>query len=169
MKILFLVKPMGKILPCFSQLLLGVPWASGCSFPWDAFGPHIEGTDKCRAFFWLRKNFLTAAYFRATVTSDLWRLSSCFIWTIFIAEGFFFFFFFFYSTFTFDLTVTLCNLGWSSGRPSKISHFSPNWQNTLTKAQAVSFEHFYFQYTNYWIRKLFRSTNLSQPSPAMLS
>lgn len=106
MKILFLVKPMGKILPYFSQLLLGVPWASGCSFPWDAFGPHIEGTDKCRAFFWLRKNFLTAAYFRATVTSDLWRLSSCFIWTIFIAEGFFFSF----SSFTLPSRLTLQSL-----------------------------------------------------------
>lgn len=50
---------------------------------------------------------------------------------------FFFFFFFFYSTSAFDLTVTLCNLGWLSGRPSKISRFSPNWQNTLPKAQAV--------------------------------
>lgn len=56
-KILFLVSSVGKIVPCFSQLLLGVSQASGCSFPQDVFGPRMEDTDKCRACFWQRKIF----------------------------------------------------------------------------------------------------------------
>lgn len=81
---------MGKIVPCFSRLPLGVSQASGCSFLWDVFGPHVEGTDKCRACFWHRKIFLTFADLRAMVMSDLWPLSSSFIWTLLIVEGFFF-------------------------------------------------------------------------------
>lgn len=167
MKILFLVRSRGKIVPCFSQPVLGVSQASGCSSPWDAFGPHTQGTEKCRAFFCLRKNFLTVADFRAMVMSDLWRLSSCFIWTILIAEGLFFFPF--SSSFTVAPCLTLQShcailIFWQTIKnwpfPTKVTKHPKN-------AQAVPFESFYFQDTNYWNRRLFTSTNLSGTNPAM--
>lgn len=70
-KVLFLVSSMCKIVPCFSQLLLGVSLASGCCFPWDGFGPCLECTDKRRACFWHREIVLTVADLRAMVMSDL--------------------------------------------------------------------------------------------------
>lgn len=108
-------------------------------FPSLRFGPCMEDNDKGKACFWQRKIFLTVADLKATVMSDLWPLSSSFIWTLLLSVLRAFFFFFYsplHSTSTSDLTVTLCNLGWPSDRPSKISCFSTNWQNTLTKKRS---------------------------------
>ena len=104
--ILFLVSSTDKFVPCFSQILLGVSQASSCSFPWDLFGPCMEGTDKCRVCFWQRKIFLTVADLRTMVMSDLWPLSSSFIWTLLIVEGFFSF----SSSFTLPPHLTLQSL-----------------------------------------------------------
>lgn len=104
-------------------------------FPPLRFGPCMEDNDKGKACFWQRKIFLTVADLKATVMSDLWPLSSFFIWTLLSVLRALFFFFYspLHCTSTSDLTVTLCNLGWPSDRPSKISCFSTNWQKTLTK------------------------------------
>lgn len=85
LKIIFLVSSTGKIVPCFSQFLLGASQSSGCSFPLDLLCLCMQGTDKYRECFWRRKIYLTADDLGATVMSDLWPLSSSFIWTLLLS------------------------------------------------------------------------------------
>lgn len=117
LKILFLVSSTGKFVPCFSQFVLWASQASGCSFPWDLLGLCMQGTDKCRECFWQRKIYLTADDLGATVMSDLWPLSSSFIWTLLLSvlKAFFLF------LLSFSLQIALYLHIWP------YSHFVQSW------------------------------------------
>lgn len=159
-KLLFELSSTDKIVLCFSQFLLWNLSGTWLLLSLTCIWPTCIGHWEMQSMFLGKENFFVSDWLKGN--GDFWFMT--FIIFLYLDTSHCWGCFSFYSTSTFDLTVTLCNLRWPSGRPSKTSRFWTTWQNTLAKAQAVSSGHVFFpeckllELENIYLNKSFRAS-----------